>query len=259
MAGWIWLIITSILLILSAWILINIRKYCYRKNQFGKGSVKKIASWFDKGYGYVLLLYYILIFAGITTTFYFGLGMEDVFSGLVAGTAITSFIVIELPHLMKPNIVVVSLPAIKETKTYKDEPQTQVKIKLGGEELLFFKLTNAGTNNYLNCTFWFFFPEGIQPIQEPKFYEDLEYKKEFEIQRPKRCVCFLPNKNYQSISRGNYMVFPIWVNVSPDIDNSEKKATIMVSSESRWGTFTGDFPISILRGNGEGERIECQA
>ena len=181
MAGWIWLIITSILLILSAWILINIRKYCYRKNQFGKGSVKKIASWFDKGYGYVLLLYYILIFAGITTTFYFGLGMEDVFSGLVAGTAITSFIVIELPHLMKPNIVVVSLPAIKETKTYKDEPQTQVKIKLGGEELLFFKLTNAGTNNYLNCTFWFFFPEGIQPIQEPKFYEDLEYKKEFEI------------------------------------------------------------------------------
>lgn len=240
--------IAAVILLVSGPVSVNNRKRVFEKDQFEKGKRRKeAAGWLNSNWSWLVLrAYYALIFAGLVSLVFLLYGKEHLLEGLVVGTVVTLFIVFQLPHILRPNMYVVYLRGIERSKTYEDIPCRDITVTAGRVTLLYFRITNLGVNNYQNCTFWFIFPKGLVPLEDPNLYNGVDFRKEFQLQRRTRTVLFPPDKNYQTVTPGNSLYFPIWVQTPQALDNTNKKVSVSATCETRRGEFRKTLKVNVV-------------
>jgi hypothetical protein len=198
----------------------------------------KIIKFFNDKIAYFVILGYCAIFIGLLIFIYYIFGEKQFVSGIVLGATVVTFIIFELPRLLKPNFYVAFLPNNEKNDGYIETPKQNIEITpKQGKALFFFRITNLGLNNCKDCTLWFKFPKGFMPLKEPCLYKELDFSKQFELQKQNYCAKFTPDKNYLTVAPGNSSVFPIWVKTPGSITKNEYDVEVSATSDTRWGEF----------------------
>lgn len=187
----------------------------------------------------VLMLSYLwLLFLPLFITWQvIGSGLPRL-EALVAGLVLVVFVAFQLPRLIKPYVVVLMLETTSQG--YKDNGSTTVQVKKGKPNLIFFRLTNTGTSFYKDLQCWVILYEGFMPLDDNTLYNDIDFRKDFEIQRQNRTAKFAA----QNVAPTNHLVFPLWFDTPKKI--GKYIVDICVASESTWGEFSQRLQVEVM-------------
>jgi hypothetical protein len=223
-----------------------------------KGLLCSIGKLYERKLRYLYVLRFVFLFllpiaiAIAFRAFGFPINIQDNLLNLIAiGFAMMTFSAIEMPSLTKPHVFISVLSEYgKEITSLAEckEVEMQLTVKVDVQRVIMFRAANLCMHTLKDCTFIFNFPKGffsLLPFDDPA-YKDLDFKKEFTIQKRNDACLFTPKNNFTTMSPSDCLIFPVIV--KPLKESEEKfEITVEVSSQSTWGSSQYRFPIKFLR------------
>lgn len=213
-----------------------------------KGILNSIGRWYERSLRYLYVLRFISLFL-LPTALAVAIRIdiqENLLNLIAIGFAMTTFSAIELPSLTKPNVFISVLPEDNKeitSITECEEIEMQVAAKTGVQRNVMFRIANLCLHTLKDCTFIFNFPKdfALVPYDNPT-YEDLDFKKQFSIQKRNNACIFTPKDSYTTFSPVDCLIFPIVAKLE---GNSQEKLEIgiEISSQSTWGSKIYHFPV----------------
>jgi len=208
------------------------------------GYWKKIAKFYDTNLHFLVLARQIFLFILPTAVLMvlsisISIELEHLLGSFVLGVSLVIFVSIQLPLLMKASVLA--------TFIIDGEPQgSKLNFKPGKTTYVECTIYNLGFSTYKNSTIIFYFRKDFEIIpHEDPLYDDLDFKKKFDIQKRHAGIAFNPKENFLTIPPQETFVFPMWVKV-PDKEE-EREMTILFHSENTWGLNSIQRQISISR------------
>ena len=228
--GWILLVPTAVLSLLLC---PPIRYACARKGYLGrKDFKKKVAIYYERLLHFLVLGRQILLFF-FPTAFLLVIStllpikIEYFLGTFVLGLSILIFVSTQLPLLMRAHLLI----------TFKVDCgkwELGINIKSGKTIYIESAIRNLGFSTYKNSSIIFYFKPDFEIVPyDDILYDDLDFKKEFNIQKRHGGVSFNPKDNFLTIPPQEVFIFPMWVK-APNKEE-KRKMTILFSSENTWG------------------------
>lgn len=193
---------------------------------------------------YLCRFIFMFFFPSAVVILFFGVEVtsKQFLNLLVMGLALVTFASIEHPLLTKPNVFITMLPT--EKKSYREEHEFSICVRAGEEKLLMFRVVNLGFHTIKNCTAIFYFHDGSKPLEDPRLYNQVDFKKIFSIQRKNKGILFSPLNNFISIPPQEVVVFPVWIKASDAKGKGDVE--VQIYSESTWGMSSIKIPIRVI-------------
>jgi hypothetical protein len=217
-----------------------------------KGLLNSIGKLFEKELRFLYVLRFVFLFLlPLSLAIVFKINIQDNLLNLIAiGFTMITFSIVELSSLTKPNVFISVLSEDNKEITSLaecEEIEMQLTAKAGAQRTIMFRAANLCLHTLKDCTFIFNFPKdfSLLPFNNPA-YKNLEFKKEFSIQKRNNACLFTPNNNFTTFSPSDCLIFPIVVK-SPTNREEKLKIIVEVSSQSTWGSTIYSFPVKLLK------------
>ena len=122
----------------------------------------------------------------------------------------------------------------------------KLTIEANTEQIIQTRIYNLGFSTLKNASIVIYFGKKFEilPFSDAK-YIDIDFKKEFTVQKESGGAIFRPNKNFQTILPQMWLTFPVVVKV-PNFE-APSKVIILVSSENSWGLTRYMAPLIITK------------
>jgi len=151
---------------------------------------------------------------------------EHFLGSLVFGLSILIFMSMQLPSLMKAQLLIVFRIDGKYARTIKLESGKTHKIEC--------EILNLGFHTYKNFTVKFYYGKKFKIVPSNyRGYKDLDFKKQFSIQKRLGGVMFTPQDNFLTIPPQEVYIFPMYVMAPKEKDEYTLK--IEFNAENTWG------------------------
>ena len=148
------LIIAFIFAIFSFWLFNKIRSIVWKRATYSEG---KIATRLNRNWGVVILLGALLFFGYVIIIVILLFGQDRFVEGIVVASALTVFIIFQLPRLLKPHVHITFLPPDKEGENTRledlEKPLSSVSLQPSKKHTLNFYVSHLGINIYENWNF----------------------------------------------------------------------------------------------------------
>ena len=147
---------------------------------------------------------------------------------IVLGLSINVFWIIQLPLVMKANLVVdFSVDKVG------DFNEDEILLKTHSQHIVYCRIYNAGYSTLKNATVLLYFERGVEivPCDKP-IYDNYDFVKDFSIQKGQCGISFNCLKNYLTIPPQEWFLFPIILKTKNAL---EQKINLQLYSESSWG------------------------
>ena len=230
------------------------KKFCALSFEHKRKKTRKIGEIYENALRemYILRLF-LSFFLPISIAFIFSSNLDSnlILSLLVMGLGLVTFSSIQLPSLTEPHVFTSVIEDCEgkffrciynEGKSCKAR-ENRLEIAIKEKRIIFFRLQNLSLHTLKNCTIWFTFPENFE-ISKLIASDNVDFFKEYSIQKRNNAVKFSPTDSYLSVSPDDCLVLPIKVEViRPDADPKSQEIGIQLASETTWGTSKCSFPI----------------
>jgi len=151
---------------------------------------------------------------------------EHFLGSLVLGLSILIFVTMQLPSLMKAQLHIAFRIDGKYARTIKLESGKTHKVEC--------EIQNLGFHTYKNFTVKFYYGKKFKIVPSNyRGYKDLDFKKQFSIQKRYGGVMFTPKDNFLTIPPQEVYVFPMYVTAPKEKD--EYRLKIEFNAENTWG------------------------
>ena len=167
--------------------------------------IQRVDPKYESNLHYVIICRQIMLFLSpFFIVYYFwrqSLALEF-FVGLIAlGLTINIFWVVQVPQLTKANLYIdFSVDCINKFKP-------KLWLKPDTEYTIYTRVYNLGFHTLKNALVLKYFKKGFEVIPDGEKYEDVDFHKEFSVQKCNYGASFPPNKNYQTIPPQEWFIF----------------------------------------------------
>lgn len=220
----------GLLIVLVFYLLKKVRIHFYREK----------ISWFENnlhrfyGVRQLLLMFFPLIFS---LTF---LGLshsweqiqlilsEHLLSLIVLGLSINVFWIIQLPLIMKANVIVdFSVDSLNNFK------ENEILLNSNSRHIVYTRIYNTGYSTLKNATVLIYFERGVTIVPcDESIYGQFDFTKDFSIQNRHCGVAFNCLKNCMTIPPQEWFLFPVILNTKNEL---EEQINVQLYSENSWG------------------------
>jgi len=151
---------------------------------------------------------------------------EHFLGSFVFGLSILIFMSMQLPSLMKAQLHIAFRIDGKYARTIKLESGRTHKVEC--------EILNLGFHTYKNFTIKFYYGKKFKIVpSDYRGYKDLDFKKQFSIQKRLGGVMFTPKDNFLTIPPQEVYIFPMYVTAPKE--KGEYKLKILFNAENTWG------------------------
>lgn len=236
-----WALITLLIIFLVI-LLPRIRCVCARETYFSKdGCKRKMARFYEMKLHYLVSGRQILLFLFPTAVLMVSAKLEYVITSLILGLSILIFVSIQLPLLMKAHLLISFRIDDGEWSL-----SSRIDLRSGKTTKVEFAIRNLGFSTYKNSTIIIYFRKDFKIVPCDNLrYKDLDFKKEFHVQKIHGGVAFNPKDNPLTIPPQEVFIFPMYVKV-PNKEE-EREMTIEFFSENTWGMNLIRRQVSVRR------------
>jgi len=168
------------------------------------------------------------------------------FPTLIAlGLSIIIFWVVELPLLMKADIIVTF--GVDDGNDIAEAGYiNKIVLDVEKENIVNIRVHNLGFSTLKNAMIEIYFGDGFEVVPwDYKRYKRLDFNKKFSIQKTHCGVVFTPNDNFQTIPPQEILVFQTIMRKPKNMQKGE--VTIQFSSENSWGLKKTKAPIEFVK------------
>lgn len=159
------LIIALIIAIFFIWLFREIRECVWKRSKYLKGT---ITTPLNKRWGLAVLLGALLFFGYVIAVVILLFGQENFTEGIVVASALTVFLIFQLPRLLKPHIHITFLCTDDEGErtllSDLGKPLNQLTLYTNKEHKIHLHINNLGVNIYENWAMFISFPSEITII-----------------------------------------------------------------------------------------------
>jgi hypothetical protein len=191
---------------------------------------------------------------------FISINQDLIINALVVGLTLVTFSVVELPSLTKPHVFMsiiedcANYPNCQLRKNGKDSKckfqedinckvrENKAFLKIGQPKILNFRLQNLGFHSLKNCVICISFPREVVQIQAISKKIQLDFFKNYEIQKRNNAVKISPQDNFMSISPADCFVIPVKVALIR-LPKKNETISVEISSETTWSTNFFELPI----------------
>jgi hypothetical protein len=224
-----------IIITLSAILIIILWPWTRRKFRENRSKMKN-AELYETHLHKLVLGRQILLFLLPTAVLMVSTRLEHLFSSIVLGLSILIFVSIQLPLLMKAHIHITFNIDGKWTRRISLRPEQTHKVEVA--------IQNLGFSTYKNFVAKFYYGKEFKILPNNyRGYKDLDFGKEFSVQKRHGGVMFTPKENFLTIPPQEVYIFPMYVKAPKE--EREYKLKIEFNAENTWGMNEIFMPIIV--------------
>jgi hypothetical protein len=184
------------------------------------------------------ILLFLLPLALSASTLGVDVTSKELTSLIVLGLSINVFWVVQLPLLTKAHLFIDF--AVDQIEVFRPT----IDIDANSEHLIYTRIYNTGFSTLKNAMVLIYFGKGFQIVAsgDPR-YDNIDFRKDFSVQKNNCGVGFLPTKNFQTLPPQEWFLFPVIV-ITPK-KQEVPRIEIQLSSENSWGMTKYAASISV--------------
>ena len=196
---------------------------------------------YEKNLHYIVIMRQILLFFAPTAVFA-SISIQTTLEQLTAlfalGLSIDVFWVAVFPQLTKAQLFIDF--RVDNSGDFKPK----IVLDANTEHLVETRIYNLGFSTLKSAMVLVYFGNSFEilPFSDHR-YTELDFKKEFTIQKENQGVLFVPSKNYQTIPPQEWFLFPVIIK-SPNAKQN-RQVTFQLASENSWGLTEQHFTVQI--------------
>ena len=210
-----------------------IRYKCAFERHLSKdGRKKKVAEFYEDHLHSLVLGRQILLFwfptaVLIVLSIWASIELEYFVGSFVLGLSILIFVSTQLPLLMKAHLLIIF-------KIDDGEWGSRIDLRSGKTTKIEFAIRNLGFSTYKNFVVKFYFGPDFKiiPYNHSK-YKNLDFEKEFSIQKRHGGAMFTPKETFLAVPPQEVIIFPLIIKV-PD-ESKKYRLRIDFNAENTWG------------------------